>query len=132
MGTWAPRCDASASPANEYAIFVVTSSGAIELRNDFGPGYYDMRYRIVDAKHVGYYRLSLRHLLVTDDNIVLDVVMLKAGNRIRIWSSRGADGHTYVEDGLLPSPKGQETGWLVRCDGQWTDEGKMHPIKTSQ
>lgn len=131
MGTWARHCDAVASPANEYAIFSVTSSGMIQLRNDFGPDYDDMRYRILDAQHVGYYRLSMRQLLVTDDNIVLDVVMLKASNRIRIWSSRGSDGHVYVEDGQLPSAQDKETGWMVRCDGQWTYDVEKRSIKIS-
>jgi hypothetical protein len=122
FGTWADDCNAKASAANQYAIFSVTSRGAIELRNDFGPNFDDMVYRIVDAKRLSHFRLSLRQLLTTDDQITLNTVMMKANDRIRIWSSHGADGSAFVEDGSMPSANGQKTGWMVRCDVKWTGD----------
>ena len=119
FGTWADNCNANPGPSNQYASFSVTSRGAILLRNDFGPDYGDMVYRIVDAKRVGQFRISLRQLLTTDDQIALDTVMLRARDRIRIWSSRGADGSEYVQDGLIPAANNHETGWMERCDTRW-------------
>jgi hypothetical protein len=119
FGTWAGDCNANPGPANQYASFSVTSRGIVLLHNDFGPDYGDMVYRIVDAKRVGQFRISLRQLLTTDDQIALDTVMLRAQERIRIWSSRGADGSEYVQDGLVPAANNHETGWMERCDSRW-------------
>ena len=117
FGSWAIDCRQPPSPTNAYADFSLTSRGAIELRDDFGPDFDDMIYRIVDAKRVGQFRLSLRQLLTTDGQIVLDTVMLRAAGRIRNWSSRLADGSSIlVENGLIPLAKEQETGWMTRCD----------------
>jgi hypothetical protein len=116
FGTWAGDCNANPSPANQYASFSVTSRGTIHLRNDFGPDYGDMVYRIVDARRIGQFQISLRQLLMTDDQVALDTVMMKAKDRIRIWSSRGADGSEYVQDGLVPAANNHETGWMERCD----------------
>lgn len=121
FGTWANDCSVIASSTNEYAIFSQTARGELVLRNDFGPDYGNMVYRITDARLVGYYRLSMHQQLIADGSIVLDVVMLRAGSRIRVWSSRGVDGTIYVRDGLMPSANDQETGWMVRCEGQWTE-----------
>jgi len=122
LGTWADDCGATASPANQYAIFSLTSRGNIELRNDFGPDYDRMVYRIVDAQRLSHFRLLLRQLLTSDDQIALNTVMMKANDRIRVWSSHGSDGSTFVEDGVMPSVNGQETGWMVRCNVRWTDD----------
>jgi len=48
--------------------------------------------------------------------------MLKSGDRIRIWSSHGADGSAYVEDGLIPAANHHETGWMERCDTRWASD----------
>jgi hypothetical protein len=124
LGTWADDCSAMPSPANQYAIFTLTSRGNIELRNDFGPDYDQMVYRIVNVQRLSYFRLALRQLLTTDDQILLNTVMMKANDRIRVWSSRGSDGSILVEDGTIVSSNGQETGWMVRCDVKWTGKGE--------
>jgi hypothetical protein len=115
LGTWADNCNAQPGPSNQHATFSVTSDGAVLLRNDFGPAYGDMIYRIVDAKRLGEFRLSLRQVLTTDGEVTLDTVMLRANAKVRIWSSRGLDGRQYVEDGVVPTAN-RETGWMERCD----------------
>jgi hypothetical protein len=115
FGIWADDCRSGPSPSNQYASFSVTSRGIIQLHNDFGPEYGDMLYRIVDAKRIGQFRISLRQLLTTDDQVALDIIMLKSNDRIRVWSSRGADGSEYVQDGLIPAANNRETRWMERC-----------------
>src|SRR5271170_3181702 len=115
LGIWADDCRSGAGPSNQYASFSVTSRRIIQLHNDFGPDYGDMLYRIVDAKRISQFRISLRQLLTTDDQVALDVVLLKSNDRIRVWSSRGADGSEYVQDGLIPAANNRETGWMERC-----------------
>jgi hypothetical protein len=119
LGTWSDNCSANPAPSNQYASFSITSRGNIMLRNDFGPDYGDMIYRIVDAKRIGEFRIFLRQLLTTDDQIALHIVMVKAKDKIRIRSSRGADGSEYVKDGLVPAANNHETGWMERCGARW-------------
>jgi hypothetical protein len=119
LGTWADNCNAAPSPGNQHATFSVTSRGAVLLRNDFGPVYGDMVYQVVDAKLISHFRVSLRQVLTTDENVVLDTVMLRANAKVRIWSSRGVDGRQYVEDGLVPTANNRETDWMERCDMRW-------------
>jgi hypothetical protein len=116
LGIWADDCRSDPSPSNQYASFSINLRGNIQLHNDFGPDYGDMLYRIVDAKPVGRFRISLRQLLTTDDQIALDVVMLRSNDRIRVWSSRGADGAEYVQGGMIPAANNRETSWMQRCD----------------
>ena len=63
----------------------------------------------------------MRQALTSDDRIVLDVVVLKSGEKIRTWSSRTADGTDLVMDGVVASSGGHQTGWAVRCLGQRAD-----------
>jgi hypothetical protein len=116
FGIWADDCRLGPSPSNQYASFSVISRGIIQLHNDFGADYGDMLYRIVDAKRIGRFRISLRQLLTTDDQVALDIVMLKSNDKIRVWSSRGADGTEYVQDGMIPAANNRETEWMERCD----------------
>jgi hypothetical protein len=119
LGTWADNCNAQPGPSNQHATFSVTSRGTVMLRNDFGPVYGDMIYRIVEATRLSQFRLSLRQVLTSDAEVALDTVMLKTNARVRIWSSRGVDGRQYVEDGQVPSANNRETGWMERCDMKW-------------
>jgi hypothetical protein len=130
VGIWADDCKADPSAANQYASFSVTSRGVVELRNDFGPDYDNMLYRIVDAKRIGQFRISLRQLLTTDDRIALDIVMLKAKDKLRVWSSRGADGREYVRDGLIPAANNFETRWMQRCDTRWAGSRDSAPVES--
>jgi hypothetical protein len=120
FGTWANNCNAAPGPRNPFTIFLLTSGGNVELRNDFGADYGEMIYHVVDAQRLSYFRLALRQLLTADDQIALNVVMMKSNGRIRVWSSRSADGSTFVENGEVPSANDQETGWMTRCDVKWT------------
>jgi hypothetical protein len=68
LGAWAD------DPARHYAIFSLTSRGKIELQNDFGPNADQMVYGIADAQRRSHFRLSLRQVLTSDDQIVLDTL----------------------------------------------------------
>jgi hypothetical protein len=133
MGAWAIDCMHSPSPRNEHSVFSVTSIGTVQLRNDFGIDYDEMVYRIVDARRVSPDMVALRQVLTTDPGVVLDVVMLKVDDKIRIWSSRGNDGKALVREGAIPSTNGQQTRWALRCQGRWTDDpatDRKEPLRT--
>jgi hypothetical protein len=122
LGRWAIECTRSASPMNEHSLFSLTSPGNAWVLNDFGPDYDGMVYRIVDARRVAPDKLSLRQVLATDGSIVLDIVMVKENERVRIWSSRTADGNVLVKDGIIASASDQRTRWAVRCGERWAEQ----------
>ena len=119
IGTWAVACEQSPGPKNEHAVFSLAAFDTIQLLNDFGPDYDDMVYVIVDAERLGPDRISLRQQLMTDRRVVLDIVMVKDNDKIRIWSSRSSDGTTLVRDGAIALTNGHATQWVVRCQGRW-------------
>jgi hypothetical protein len=121
LGTWADHCNMQPAPSNQHATFSVTSRGTVLLRNDFGPVYGDMVYRIIEARRISEFRLSLRQVLTTDENVVIDTVMLSANAKVRVWSSRGIDGRQYVDYGLVPTANNRETDWMERCDMRWAN-----------
>jgi hypothetical protein len=115
FGTWAAACQEAPSPANGHSTYAVTSAGGIELRNSFGEDYEIRVYNIVDARRVGPDKLSMRQVLAGNEDVVLDVIMLKENDRIRIWSSLTIDGKTLVKDGNIAAPVNRETRWVERC-----------------
>jgi hypothetical protein len=46
---------------------------------------------------------------------VLDMVIMKDSERIRIWSSQTANGNVLVRDGVIASGSDQRTRWAGRC-----------------
>ena len=114
MGTWAGECKDEPSPANNHATYAVTPEG-LQLKNAFGEGYDDSIYEIVDARSTGADKLSLRLVLASDEQIVLDVVLMKENGRIRIWSSNTGDGKSLVKEGVIAAPVNRETRWSSRC-----------------
>ena len=115
LGKWAIECSRPPSPRNEHALFALTSAG-VWVFNDFGPDYDGMVYRVVDAERDAPDKLLLRQVLATDDTVVLVIVMLKSNDKIRVWSSRTADGNVLVKDGTIASASDQATRWAGRCD----------------
>ena len=93
FGTWAPSCSAPPAPGNSHTVFSVTSLGVIRVLNDFGDDYDDMVYDIISARRVGPARIALREVLLADPHVVLDVVMQRDDERVRIWSSYDFSRH---------------------------------------
>ncbi|HEY7299376.1 MAG TPA: hypothetical protein VH684_15830 [Xanthobacteraceae bacterium] len=118
LGEWASECSRPPSPANEHSLFALASSGAIWVLNNVGPYYDGMVYRIVEAERIGSDKLSMRQVLTTDEAMVLDVVVLKDNEKIRVWSSHTAGGDTLVKDGIA-SPTNRKTRWATRCGERW-------------
>jgi hypothetical protein len=57
----------------------------------------------------------LHQVLSSDETVVLDMVMLKSNDRIRVWSSRMRDGTFLVSNGSIVSTTDQPTRWSGRC-----------------
>jgi hypothetical protein len=115
LGTWAGECSQDASPTNNHATYLVTSTGGLQLKYQSGADFEESVYDILDAKRVAPDKLSLRQVLMSNDRVTLDIVLLKENDKIRIWSSLFPDGTALVEDGVMTSMTGRETRWMTRC-----------------
>jgi hypothetical protein len=115
LGTWASECAQDASPMNNHATFSSTAAGGAQLRYESGADFEDSIYAISNAKLVEPDKLAMRQVLVGNEQVTLDIVLLKDNNRIRIWSSAFPDGTPLVEEGVLTSFTGRETRWMTRC-----------------
>ena len=115
LGTWAAECKEAPGPGNTHATYLVTAVGAGQLSNAFGEGYADSVYDISEAKSLGPDRLSLREVMVSDKNVVLDIVLVKENGKVRVWSSVHTDGTAFVKDGMISAPVNRETRWVSRC-----------------
>ena len=115
LGTWAAECKEAPGPGNTHATYLVTAAGASQLSNAFGEGYDESVYDISEAKSLGPNRLSLREVMVSDKNVVLDIVLVKENGKVRVWSSVHTDGTAFVKDGMISAPVNRETRWVSRC-----------------
>jgi len=115
IGTWAGECSQAASPANNHATYAGAPSGGAQLRYQSGEGYEDSIYDIIEAKRIAPDRLSMRQVLAGNNQVTLDIVLMKEKDRIRIWSSAFPDGTPLVEDGVLTTATGRETRWMAHC-----------------
>jgi hypothetical protein len=109
LGTWAIECALPASPQNEYSIYAVSPSGGATLSYARGAPYRDIVYEIRTATPVAESRLAL-HVVGSPGRIVVDLVLLKENDTIRVWSSHTPGGRMLVIDGVItgngkPSPR---------------------------
>ena len=115
LGTWAGDCGQGPSPGNNHATYAVNAAGGVELTNTFGPDYEDGVYMIANAKLLPDGKLAMQQVLVKNENVKLEVVVMKENGRIRVWSSALPDGGKLVDEGYITSATGGETRWVSRC-----------------
>jgi hypothetical protein len=114
LGTWAVDCARPAGPADEHSIYAVSASGEATLSYARGGPYRDIVYGIRTADPVAPDRLALQ-VLHMPDRTPVDLVLLKEGGSLRVWSSHTADGRMLVIDGVItgngkPSPRFNRCG----------------------
>jgi|SRR5215469_15253765 len=115
IGTWAAACQEGPSPTNNHATYQVTPTGDLQLKYQSGADFEDSVYDIREVKRLAPEKLSLRQVLIGNERVILDIVLIKENDRIRIWSSLFPDGTALVEDGVMTSATGRETRWMTHC-----------------
>jgi hypothetical protein len=113
LGTWALDCARAASPDNEYSIYAVSPSGEATLSYSRGLPYLDIVYAIMAAERVASDRLALQ-VLHMSERMAVDLVLLKQGDTVRVWSSHTPDGRMRVIDGVITG-NGKESPRFRRC-----------------
>jgi hypothetical protein len=115
IGTWAAACQEGPSLTNNHATYLVTPTGSLQLKYQSGADFEDSIYDIREAKLLAPEKLSLRQVLIGNERVILDIVLIKENDKIRIWSSLFPDGTALVEDGVMTSATGRETRWMRHC-----------------
>lgn len=113
LGTWAIDCAQPASADNEYSIYAVSASGEATLSYSRGEPYRDIVYAIQTADREAENRLALQ-VLHMPERIPVDLVLLKEGGAVRVWSSHAADGRLLVIEGVIAG-NGKQSPRFKRC-----------------
>jgi len=100
LGTWALDCAQAASPSNDYSVYGVSPSGEATLSYARGAPYRDIVYAITTAERLAEDRLALR-VMHASERVVIDLVLLKEADTVRVWSSHTSDGRMRVIDGVI-------------------------------
>ncbi|HEY7611091.1 MAG TPA: hypothetical protein VIF14_17825 [Alphaproteobacteria bacterium] len=113
VGTFAYDCARAAGDnGNVRTIYAGAANGALTLTYEFGPARAPNRYTILTAHQVAPGRVF--YLEELSDGRRIEIVLLKQGNRIRVWSSRMVTGQVLVANGRFASD-GRDSPWQTRC-----------------
>jgi|SRR5215471_13688206 len=115
LGTWATDCSRPSDSDNFYTIYAGMSDGRVRRTYYNTPDRktpYNV-YIITRAIRLPSDMLSYQQEGdVNQDKI--DVILLKDGNKYKIWSSVTAEGKALVKDGKFPG-SGDDSPWQAKC-----------------
>ena len=117
LGTWANDCGQPSGEDNFYTIYAGLADGKVRRTYyntpDREKSYND--YVVTRAIRLPADQLAYRQEGELDGKAdKIDVILLKDGNRYRIWSSVRDNGEVLVENGKFPNG-GAESPWQTRC-----------------
>jgi hypothetical protein len=115
LGTWATDCSQPSGKNNFYAIYAGMTNGSVRRT------YYNTpdrkvaynEYIITRAIRLPADQLSYQQEGSANHDKI-DVILLKDGNKYKIWSSVTAEGKALVKDGKFPD-SGDESPWQTKC-----------------
>jgi len=113
IGSWAADCSAAPSLANPFQTFVASNYGEPTRQLMAGNPLVDRIMPIHDVILVTGDRLRLSF---EQNGVVVTIVLLKDGNRVRPIESTTGDGRTLVSGGIVQNT-GAQTQWVVKCPG---------------
>ena len=116
LGTWATDCSRPSGEDNFYTIYAGMTDGRVRRT------YYNTpdrlkpynEYIVTRAIRLPADQLSYRQEGAVDHDKI-DVVLLKDGNKYKIWSSVTEEGKALVKDGKFPG-SGSESPWQTKCN----------------
>jgi hypothetical protein len=115
LGTWATDCARPSDKDNFYAIYAGMPNGKVRRTYYNTPDRktpYNV-YTVSRATRLPADQLSYRQ--EGEDHDKIDVILLKDGNKYKIWSSVKDDGTVLVKDGKFPN-SGDESTWQTKCN----------------
>lgn len=109
LGQWAYDCGQPASGDNPH-LSVEAPGDGLPVERLLTNGAYDRVHQIADVRQLP--DGKVRWTQITDNGTLsLEKVIDK--DRVRTWSSVGADGQVFIKDGRFSS--GKEVRWFYRC-----------------
>lgn len=115
LGTWATDCSRQSGSDNFYTVYAGMPNGRVRRT------YYNTPDR---AKAYNEYIITRAIRLPADqlsyqqegsvDHDKIDVILLKDGNKYKIWSSVTEAGKELVKEGKFPG-SGNESPWQTKC-----------------
>lgn len=118
LGTWATDCSRPSGSDNFYTIYAGSAEG--NVRRTY--------YNTADRKTPYNVYIVTRAIRLPSDMLSyqqegdtnhdkIDVILLKDGNKYKIWSSVTAEGKALVKDGKFPG-SGSDSPWQAKCSGE--------------
>ena len=115
LGTWATDCSQPSGESNFYTVYAGVTDGNVRRT------YYNTpdrekpynEYLITRAIRLPADQLSYRQE-GTVNHDKMDVILIKDGNKYKVWSSVRDDGTALVENGKFPN-SGDESPWQAKC-----------------
>jgi len=117
LGTWATDCSRPSDGDNFYTVYAGMPDGRVRRTYYNTPDRakpYNV-YIVLRAIRLPADQLSYRQEGEADHDKI-DVILLKDGNRYKIWSSVTEAGNALVKDGKFPG-SGKESPWQTKCHG---------------
>lgn len=115
IGAFAHDCSKRPSPDNIYTVYSLEPRGVRRV-------YYDRQGKqsgdahIISALLMSGGQVVYQQELVDKRRTHMTVVLMKAGDGIRVWRSQRADGAVLVQDGKILA-NNKATVWQFRCYG---------------
>ena len=115
LGTWATDCNRQSDKDNFYTVYAGTTDGKVRRTYYNTPDREQAynEYIVTRAIRLPADQLSYRQEGAVDHD-KMDVILIKDGNKYKIWSSVREDGEVLVENGKFPK-SGEESPWQAKC-----------------
>jgi hypothetical protein len=118
LGTWATDCSRPSGADNFYTVYAGMSNGNVRRTYYNTPDRatpYNV-YIITRAIRLPADQLSYQQTGEAN-NDKIDVILLKDGNKYKIWSSVTEEGKALVQEGKFPG-SGADSPWQAKCRGE--------------
>ena len=116
LGTWATDCAEPAGKSNFWTVYASMTNGNVK-RTYYNTPDRDKAYNeyiITRAIRLPASQLSYSQQGVAKKDRI-DVILLKDGNRYKIWSSVRQNGEVLVKEGKFTS-NGDDSPWQTKCN----------------
>jgi hypothetical protein len=118
LGTWANDCSQPSGEDNFYTVYAGLPNGNVRRTYYNTPDRVKSynEYTITRAIQLPANQVSYRQEAETEPGKTdrIDVILIKDGDKYKIWSSVRDNGEVLVENGKFPK-SGGESPWQTRC-----------------